>query len=120
MGVRFADREFENVLWSGQVWCNLVNLMTQSSPIRVGYGTCPDICDHPDEPGEPCPSKFLDGALKPTTIDQARIEEAIASRGSHGLRILHVGAANSSLARRFAAQAREIIAITLSPNEKNL
>jgi len=88
---------------------------------RSAYQECQDLCDRLENPGAPLDSdRFIDSSRKPTTIDQSRIEEVMEGLPCDGLRILHVGVGNSSLARRFASRADGIMGLTLSPNEKSL
>jgi hypothetical protein len=88
---------------------------------RSPYESCPEICGRFDNPGAPLESnRFLDSSQKPTTVDQARIEDVIDAMRPDGLRILHVGVGNSSLAQRFASRAAAVIGATLSGNEKEL
>jgi hypothetical protein len=88
---------------------------------RSAYEDCPELCGQPDNPGVPLESdRFLDSSRKPTTIDQSRIEDVMETLPPDGLRILHVGVGNSSLARRFASRAAAITGVTLSHNEREL
>jgi hypothetical protein len=88
---------------------------------RSPYEDCPELCGRLDNPGAPLDSdRFLDSSKKPTTVDQSRIEDVIDALGPDGLRILHVGVGNSSLAQRFALRAEAVIGATLSGNEKEL
>ncbi len=85
------------------------------------YEGCPEICGRFDNPGAPLESdRFLDSSKKPTTVDQSRIEDVIDSMSPDGLRILHVGVGNSSLAQRFASRVASVIGATRSSNEKEL
>jgi hypothetical protein len=88
---------------------------------RSAYEDCVDLCGRMDNPGVLLESdRFLDSSRKPTTIDQSRIEDVIEALPPEGLRILHVGVGNSSLARRFASRAAAITGLTLSRNEREL
>jgi hypothetical protein len=88
---------------------------------RSAFQECQDLCDRLENPGVPLDSdRFIDSSRKQTTVDQSRIEEVMEGLPCDGLRILHVGVGNSSLARRFASRADAIMGLTLSSNEKSL
>jgi hypothetical protein len=63
---------------------------------------------------------WVDHTRDETTVDQARIEDAMEEMDLEGRQILHVGVGNSGLAKRFAGRARLIDGLTVSEAEKEL
>ena len=68
------------------------------------YDACPEICGKLDHPGLATDiPRWIDHTNLDTTVDQARIEEALAGMSPSGRQqILHVGVGNSRLAQRYA------------------
>src|SRR4030088_3287536 len=63
---------------------------------------------------------WVDHTRDHTTVDQARIEEALDQMELDGRRVLHVGVGNSQFAKRFAPRAVLIDGLTVSEPEKAL
>ena len=86
----------------------LMNRRFEMLPLDCGNETTPGTDESP---------AHRDWSLRPTTLDQARIEKFIAPRLQPDSRILHVGIGNSGLARRFSGKVSEICGITISGRE---
>jgi hypothetical protein len=86
------------------------------------YDACPEICGKLDHPGLAMDiPRWIDHTDLDTTVDQARIEAALAGMSpSDRQQILHVGVGNSRLARRFAPYVRLVDGITVWGPEKSL
>lgn len=84
------------------------------------YDACPEICGKLDHPGLATDiPRWIDHTDLETTVDQARIEDALAAIGPGSeQQILHVGVGNSRLARRFAPQVRLVDGITVWAPER--
>jgi len=82
------------------------------------YETCPEVCRNLDRPGvaldEP---KWIEHTYLDTTVDQARIEDALSALDWRGKSLLHVGVGNSRLAMRFAPEAAWIDGVTVCRSE---
>ncbi len=77
-----------------------------------------DFCGELDAPGVRIDEAALvDYTTAPTTPDQVRIEEVLATRDLTRARLLHVGVGDSGLARRFSGKVASIDGITVSDNE---
>ena len=87
---------------------------------RLRYDDCAEVCDRLDHPGLATKiPRWIDHVDLATTVDQARIEDALAGIGlGAGEQILHVGVGNSRLAQRFAPQVRRVDGLTISGPEK--
>lgn len=92
------------------------------SQSRSRYDACPEICGKLDHPGLATDvPRWIDHTDLDTTVDQARIEEALAGMSPSGhQQILHVGVGNSRLAQRFAPRVRLVDGITVWKPEKSL
>ncbi|MCU1451262.1 MAG: hypothetical protein JWP02_3432 [Acidimicrobiales bacterium] len=91
------------------------------SPARSRYDDCLEVCGKLDHPGLATDMPiWVDHTSDDTTVDQARIEDALEEMDLDGRRILHVGVGNSGLARRFAGRVRLIDGLTVSEAEKAL
>lgn len=86
---------------------------------RSSYESCPDVCDHLDNPGVALDAlDSIDFSRRETTKDQARIEAELERMDLAGKIILHVGVGNSKLAERFASRVKLIDGLTIAPPEK--
>jgi len=95
--------------------------MTRRRPYRSPYRTAPEVCGNLDRPGLAIDDPlWVDHTRDETTVDQARIEEALEALGVSGRDLLHVGVGNSGFARRFASRAKRIDGLTVSVAEKAL
>ena len=84
---------------------------------RAGYDAALEVCQRLDHPELEAFAWIGYG----TTVDQARIEDALDAIGLHGSeQILHVGTGESSLAKRFASRVRLVDGLTLNAEEKRL
>jgi hypothetical protein len=91
------------------------------SPARSRYDDCLEVCGRLDHPGLATDMPlWVDHTRDETTVDQARIEDAMEEMDLEGHQILHVGVGNSGLAKRFAGRARLIDGLTVSEAEKEL
>jgi hypothetical protein len=80
---------------------------------RVEPAVSPPCTAAPDEQD----GADVDWSRTRTTPDQLSIERVLESEDLVGKRILHVGAGNSGLARRFASRVDHIDALTVSQEE---
>lgn len=91
---------------------------TSTAEPRLPFDSCPDVCGNLERPGAAIDVPlWVDHTGDETTVDQARIEDALERLDPAGKNVLHVGVGNSSLARRFAGRARRIDGLTVSANE---
>ena len=89
------------------------------TPVRLRYDACLELCGNLDNPGLAIDQPlWVDHTRDETTVDQARIEDALEAMVLDGARLLHVGVGNSGLARRFAGRTRLIDGLTVSDAEK--
>ena len=80
-----------------------------------------EVCGRLDHPGLATDAPiWVDHTRDETTIDQARIEDALEGMQLEGRRILHVGVGNSGFARRFGTRVALIDGLTVSETEKNM
>jgi len=80
-----------------------------------------EVCGKLDHPGLATDMPiWVDHTRDETTVDQARIEDALEGMELEGRRILHVGVGNSGFAKRFAPQVTLIDGLTVSEPEKAL
>ena len=80
-----------------------------------------EVCGKLDHPGLATDMPiWVDHTRDETTVDQARIEDALEGMNLEGRRILHVGVGNSGFAKRFAPQVTLIDGLTVSEPEKAL
>ena len=85
------------------------------------YDGCVEVCGRLDHPGLATDvPRWIDHTGLETTVDQARIEDALEGMDLDGCRILHVGVGNSGLARRFLPRAGLVDGITVWKPEKDL
>jgi len=84
---------------------------------RTRLGELPERCGADAAPGLAIEDEWRDWSSQPTTPDQLAIERYLAGHDLSEKRILHVGVGNSSLARRFAGRAKEIVGLTVAPEE---
>ncbi len=85
------------------------------------YEGCPEVCGRLDHPGLATDDPlWVDHTRDETTVDQARIEDALEGLGVAGCNLLHVGVGNSGFARRFAGRARRIDGLTVNEAERAL
>jgi hypothetical protein len=85
------------------------------------YDGALEVCGELDHPGLATDmSRWIDHTALDTTVDQARIEEALERMDLDGRQILHVGVGNSQFALRFAPRVRLIDGITVCEAEKKL
>ena len=104
---------------TGCSWPATVNRDLSSGELR--YDACPEVCGRLDRPGLATDMPlWVDHSRDETTVDQARIEDALEGIEVGGRDILHVGVGNSRLAQRFAGRARLIDGLTVSEPEKAL
>lgn len=82
--------------------------------IRAALHRCPTDCGVADPAGIYRDVSF---ANQPTTPDQARIADVLATQLRPESRILHIGVGNSGLAVRFAPAIAHIEGITIVPDE---
>lgn len=89
--------------------------------IRSAYEACLEVCGHLEHPGLGIDMPiWVDHTQEATTVDQARIEDALEGMALAGRRILHVGVGNSQFAKRFGPRVRLIDGLTVSEAEKAL
>lgn len=89
------------------------------SPSR--YDSCPEVCGRLRNPGLALDLPiWIDHTRDATTVDQARIEDALERMDLPGRNILHVGVGNSGFARRFAQRVRLVDGLTVCRREKEL
>ncbi|BEU98988.1 class I SAM-dependent methyltransferase [Novosphingobium olei] len=74
-------------------------------------------CGATDQPGVVVLDEWHVWSLHPTTEDQLRIERYLDGFPMRGKRILHVGAGNSLLAKRFCARGAEVVGTTITREE---
>jgi hypothetical protein len=86
------------------------------------YAGCEEICGRLEHPGLATDiRRWIDHVGLDTTVDQARIEDALVAMAPGAeQQILHVGVGNSQLARRFAPQVRLVDGLTVWEPEKEL
>jgi hypothetical protein len=86
------------------------------------YDACLEICGRLDHPGLATDTqRWIDHTGLDTTVDQARIEDALEGmRLDDGQQILHVGVGNSRLAQRFAPRVQLVDGLTVWGPEKTL
>jgi len=85
------------------------------------YRDAPEVCGKLDHPGLATDMPlWVDHTRDETTVDQARIEDALEGMDLDGRAILHVGVGNSGLARRFAPRIAVVDGLTVSDAEKKL
>jgi hypothetical protein len=77
-----------------------------------------DFCGSEDQPGIDAPVEWRIWVGRPTTEDQARIEQCLAEMVDCWSTLLHVGVGNSSLARRFCPTVASIHGLTIHPEER--
>jgi hypothetical protein len=84
------------------------------------YADCLEICGRLVHPGLATDiPRWINHLDLETTVDQARIEEALAGIGvGEEQQILHVGVGNSRFAERFAPQVRLVDGLTVWEPEK--
>jgi hypothetical protein len=89
-----------------------------SRPAR--YDGCPEVCGRLRHPGLATDvQRWIDHTGLDTTVDQARIEDALdAMNPGEAQQILHVGVGNSQLAERFAPRVRLVDGLTVWAPEK--
>ena len=88
---------------------------------RSPYRTAPEVCGNLDRPGLAIDDPlWVDHTRDETTVDQARVEDALESLDVDRRDLLHVGVGNSGFARRFASRAKRIDGLTVSVAEKAL
>src|SRR4051812_48744702 len=89
-----------------------------ASTAKARYADCVEVCGRLDHPGLATDDPlWVDHTRDETTVDQARIEDAMESMDLDGRSILHVGVGNSGLARRFAARLGSVDGLTVSEGE---
>ena len=87
----------------------------------IRYDSAPEVCSRLDHPGLATDSpRWIDHTGLDTTVDQARIEDALDGMDLDGRDVLHVGVGNSRFALRFASRARLVDGITVCEAEKTL
>ena len=80
-----------------------------------------EVCGRLDHPGLATDAPiWVDHTRDETTIDQARIEDALEGMQLEGYRILHVGVGNSGFAKRFGTRVALIDGLTVSETEKKM
>jgi hypothetical protein len=85
------------------------------------YDTCLEVCGKLEHPGLATDQpRWIDHTGLDTTVDQARIEDALENMDVDGRQILHVGVGNSRLAQRFAPRVHLIDGLTVCEAEKKL
>lgn len=85
------------------------------------YEAAIEVCGKLDHPGLATDDPlWVDHTRDETTVDQARIEDALEGLGVAGRNLLHVGVGNSGFARRFAGRARRIDGLTVNETEMAL
>ncbi|MBV8161659.1 MAG: hypothetical protein JO265_12115 [Acidimicrobiia bacterium] len=90
-------------------------------PARLRYDACLEVCGRLDHPGLATDQPlWVDHTRDETTVDQARIEDALEAMALEGANVLHVGVGNSGLAQRFAGRVALIDGLTVSDREKEL
>jgi hypothetical protein len=91
-----------------------------SPPVR--YDGCREVCDRLSHPGLATNiPRWINHVGLDTTVDQARIEAALAHMDpGPEQQILHVGVGNSQLAQRFAPQVRLVDGLTVWRPEQAL
>ena len=87
---------------------------------RARYDDCPEVCGRLHHPGLATDvQRWIDHTGLDTTVDQARIEDALDGMGpAAAQQILHVGVGNSRLAERFAPRVRLVDGLTVWAPEK--
>jgi hypothetical protein len=90
-----------------------------TAPAR--YDGCLEVCGRLEHPGLATDMPiWIDHTRDDTTVDQARIEDAMEKMALDGRQVLHVGVGNSGFAQRFAGRVRLIDGLTVSEPEKAL
>lgn len=85
------------------------------------YDSCPEVCGRLEHPGLAADMPiWIDHTRDETTVDQARIEDALEGMGLEDRHVLHVGVGNSRFAQRFAGRVRLVDGLTVSHREKEL
>jgi hypothetical protein len=85
---------------------------------RSPYESCLDVCGNLDRPGVALDMPlWIEHAHLDTTVDQARIEDAIQDLEWRGANLLHIGVGNSCFAERFSPGAALIDGITVCQSE---
>jgi hypothetical protein len=85
------------------------------------YDSCLEVCGRLEHPGLATDMPiWVDHTREETTVDQARIEDALERMDLSGRDILHVGVGNSRFAQRFADRVRLVDGLTVSRPEKEL
>ncbi|MEA2232282.1 MAG: hypothetical protein QOD83_2098 [Solirubrobacteraceae bacterium] len=86
------------------------------------YDTCLEVCGRLEHPGLGTDMpRWIDHTDLDTTVDQARIEDALDAMDlDRGQQILHVGVGNSRLAQRFAPRVHLVDGLTVWQPEKTL
>lgn len=77
----------------------------------------PLSCGNATDPGIVSASDWRDWTERDTSVDQVRVEAWLDRFPLAGKRILHVGIGNSSLARKFAPRAKEVVGVSIDPPE---
>jgi hypothetical protein len=91
------------------------------SVAKARYDDCLEVCGKLDHPGLATDMWiWIDHTSDETTVDQARIEDALEEMELEGRGVLHVGVGNSGFAQRFAARVRLVDGLTVSEPEKTL
>jgi hypothetical protein len=91
------------------------------TPTKLRYDGAPEVCGRLDHPGLATDMPiWVDHTRDETTVDQARIEDALEALDLAGRAILHVGVGNSGLAKRFASRVELIDGLTVSEPEVKL
>lgn len=85
--------------------------------LATRFAALPADCGNEAVPGTDESPRNRDWSARPTTRDQARIEEVIAPLLMPQSRLLHVGIGNSGLARRFCGQVAQVDGVTISHAE---
>lgn len=88
-------------------------------PDRYDSGT--EVCGRLEHPGLVTDMlTLIDHIWDETTVDQARIEDALEGMDIENRHVLHVGLGNSRFAQRFAGRVRLVDGLTVSHREKEL
>ena len=82
------------------------------------FGCITQICGKEHDPGIDEAPEWQIWTDRATTGDQLRIEEQLENLVQASSSILHIGAGNSSLGRRFAARVSMVLATTLHEEER--
>lgn len=91
-------------------------LLMQRLGATARFRVVPRLCTR-ETPGIDDVPEWQTWTRRETNIDQLRIEEALEEMARRSASILHVGAGNSNLGRRFAPLVRHILAVTIHEEE---